>query len=67
MKKGDIISLVCSGICAILWTIRVIMDLVSQAYLNSGFTFFLHLLCGVLWTIYFVVSLKRYYSAKKEQ
>lgn len=66
MKKKivDIVAFVGSGLCAVIWAIRIILDVSKKVYIYSGFMFFLDILCTVLWIIVFVVQLKNFLRTK---
>lgn len=66
MKKTNRVAVILYGVCAALWTIRVILDIVNRTYSYSVFSFILSILCAVIWIIAFVVMLKRYLSDKEE-
>ena len=67
MKKAGCVSVILSGMCAVIWTIRVILDIVNHTVYVPGFGFVLNVLSAVLWIACFVVNLKRYLSNKEEQ
>ena len=67
MKKPGCISVIMYGACAVLWTIKVILDVVNQTNYVPGFWFVINVICAVLWIACFVVNLKRYLSNKEEQ
>ena len=67
MKKAGGVSVILYGMCAVIWTIRVILDVVNHTVYVPGFSFVLNVLCAVLWIACFVVNLKRYLSNKEEQ
>ena len=63
MKKPSRFVLILYGICALMWTVKVIVDIVeivSKTYDNSFFLFVLHIFCAVIWIYIFIVYLKNY-------
>jgi len=67
MKKPSRLTVILFGTCAVIWTIRAILEVVYQTYNDSVFWFTLNVLCAVIWIAAFVVNLKRYRSNKEEQ
>ncbi len=67
MKKPSRLTIILFGACAVIWTIRAILEVVYQTYNDSVFGFVLNVLCAVIWIAAFVVNLKRYRSNKDEQ
>ena len=66
MKKPSRFVVILYGLCAVIWTIRGMLDIVFKTYSDSGFWFVMNILCAVLWIAAFIVSLKRYRSNKDE-
>ena len=66
MKKPSRFVVILYGICAVLWTVRDILEIVFKTYNDSGFWFVMNILCAVLWIAAFIVNLKRYRSNKDE-
>ena len=64
MKKPSRLAVAIFGACAVIWAIRVILEIVYQTYNDSVFQFVLNILCTVIWIAAFVVNLKRYRSNK---
>lgn len=64
MTKPSRLAVALFGACAVIWVIRVILEIVYQTYNDSGFWFVLNILCAVIWIVAFVVNLKRYHSNK---
>ena len=67
MKQPRRLTVILFGACAVIWTIRAILEVVYQTYNDSVFWFVLNVLCAVIWIAAFVVNLKRYRSNKDEQ
>ena len=59
------ISFILYAICAVIWTIRVILD-VAFEYDRSSFVFILNILCALVWIVAAVVQYKRYRSEKSK-
>lgn len=64
MKKVSRLSVIVYALCAVIWTIRVILEIIYSAYNDSTFWFVLNILCAILWIVAFIVNLKRYRSNK---
>ena len=60
MKNPSRLTVILFGMCAVIWTIRAILDVAYQTYNDSVFWFVLNVLCAVIWIAAFVVNLKRY-------
>jgi len=48
------------GACAVIWTIRAILEISYKTYNDSVFMFVLNVLCCPIWIGAFVMALKRY-------
>lgn len=66
MKKASLLSVILFAVCAVIWTIRAILEVAYKTYNDSVFWFVMNILCAVLWIGAFIVSLKRYRSNKDE-
>lgn len=64
MKKVSGLSVILYALCAAIWTIRVMLDIAYQTYNHSFSLFVLNILCAIVWSVSFVVNLKRYRSKK---
>ena len=64
-KKGRR-GVVMLGICAVVWTVRIVFDIAYGRYMDSAFSFALNALCAILWYISFFVQLKRCRSGGEE-
>lgn len=62
-RAASLTSLILAGICAVIWTVRAILEIIFQTYRSSVFWFVLNLLCAVLWIVSFLVNFKRYRSS----
>ena len=67
MKKQSLTAAIACGFCAAIWTVRAILDLVYQTYVNSPWTLTMNLLCAAVWTVAFVVNLNRYRADRHNQ
>lgn len=61
------LNVILFGACAVIGTMRVILEVAHQTYNESVFSFVSIVLGAVSWTAAFIVSLKRYRSNKEEQ
>ena len=66
MKKLSRLTVILYAMCAVLWTIRAILEVLYQTYNDSMFRFVLNILCAVIWIAAFIVTLKRYRSNKED-
>jgi hypothetical protein len=67
MKKVSKFSVILYAICAVIWTIRAILEVADETYHDSAFWFVMNILCAVVWIGAFIVNLKRYRSDKVER
>ena len=65
MKKTNGLSVILFGFCAVIWTIRAILEVIDKTY-NSFQGFGMNMLCAVLWIAAFILNLKNYRSNKDE-
>ena len=66
MKKPSSLIVAMYGACAVIWTIKVILDVANGIVYIPGFQFVLNVACMVLWIACFVVNMKRYLSDEEE-
>lgn len=66
MKNPSRLTVILYAVCAVVWTMRAIQEVIYQTYNNSVFWFVLDILCTVIWIAAFVVTLKRYHSYKED-
>ena len=66
MKKPSRLTVILYAVCALVWTIRAIQEVIYQTYNNSVFWFVLNILFTVIWIAAFVVTLKRYHSYRED-
>jgi len=70
MKKGSIITVILFGLCAVIWSIRVLLDVIYRSFYNDSVITVLmcglNVLCAIIWIVAFVVQVKRYRSNKDE-
>ena len=66
MKKTSGISVILCAFCAVIWTIRAILEVLYKTYNDSIWGFGLNILCAVLWIAAFILNLKNYRSNKDE-
>ena len=65
MKKQSLTAAIGCGLCAAIWTLRAILDLVHHTYATAPWTMTLNLLCAAVWTVAFVINLNRYRREKQ--
>lgn len=64
MKKPSRSVLILYGVCALLWTVRAILEVVYQTYTDSVFWFALTVFCAAAWIAAFTAQMKRYNKAE---
>lgn len=67
MKKTSLAAVILVGLAAVIWTIRVLLEIVLKTYNESVFLFVLNVLCSVVWIVSFIVNLKRYRSNRENK
>lgn len=67
MKKTSLAAEILVGLAAVIWTIRVVLEIVLKTYNESVFLFVLNVLCSVVWIVSFIVNLKRYRSNRENK
>ncbi|MBQ3170042.1 MAG: hypothetical protein IJB99_09815 [Clostridia bacterium] len=66
MKKPSRLTVILFGVCAVIWTIRAILEVAYQTYNDSVFWFILNVLCAVIWIAAFILNLKRYRANEED-
>lgn len=56
MKKTSLAAVILVGLAAVIWTIRVVLEIVLKTYNESVFLFVLNVLCSVVWIVSFISS-----------
>lgn len=67
MKKTSLAAVILVGLAAVIWTIRVVLEIVLKTYNETVFLFVLNVLCSVVWIVSFIVNLKRYRSNRENK
>lgn len=67
MKKTSLAAVILVGLAAVIWTIRVVLEIVLKTYNESVSLFVLNVLCSVVWIVSFIVNLKRYRSNRENK
>ena len=67
MKKTSLAAVILVGLAAVIWTSRVVLEIVLKTYNESVFLFVLNVLCSVVWIVSFIVNLKRYRSNRENK
>ena len=67
MKRTNQFVVIASGACAVIWVIKVILDVVNETIYDPSYWIVVNILCAALWIACFVVNLKRYLSDQNEQ
>ena len=66
MKKPKRITLVLYGLCAVIWSLRVIIGVMYKEYDYSFGFFILNVLAALVWIAAFVKWMLKYCSKKGE-
>ncbi|MCD7749381.1 MAG: hypothetical protein LUH42_04970 [Oscillospiraceae bacterium] len=66
MKKSKLLNVVLYGLCAVIWTVRVVVSVVCREYDYYVGIFSLNILVALIWIAAFVKWLLRYRSEKDE-
>ena len=66
MKNTSLLVVILYGICAVIWTVRAIVEIVYQTYQDSVLMFVLSMLCALMWLGAFLASLKKYRANQEE-
>ena len=56
MKKTSLAAVILVGLAAVIWTIRVVLEIVLKTYNESVFLFVLNVLCSVVWIVSFIMA-----------
>lgn len=65
-KKVSYTTVILNGLCAFIFTVRAILEVICQTYYDSIFWFVVNIICAILLIIVFAVNLNRYRTSKKE-
>ena len=66
MKKPKRITVILCGVCAVVWTLRVVFGVVYQEYDYNFVSFLLNALTAFIWIAAFVRWMIKYRSEKGE-
>lgn len=66
MKKPKRITLVSYGLCAVIWSLRVIVGFMDKEYDHSTGFFILNVITALIWIAAFVKWLLAYHSGNDE-
>ena len=67
MKKGSLLSVVLFGLCAVIWSVKAIYEVINTPYSTTPTLLTLDMVCALCWIVAFAVSIKRYRSNKDEK
>ena len=60
-------ALILYGVCTVLWTAIVVLDVVNRAYHEDVVMFALKALCVPVWIVVFCTTLKRYRNGEYDE
>lgn len=66
MQKPKLLNIVLYGLCAVIWTVRLIVSVVCREYDYAVGLFILNILVALIWIAAFVKWLLKYRSEKDE-
>ena len=66
MKKGSVLSVILFGLCAVIWSIKAVYEIINTPYPTTPTLLTLDVVCAICWIVAFIVSIKRYLSNKDE-
>lgn len=66
MKKESLLSVILFGLCAVIWSVKAIYEIINTPYPTIPTLLTLDAVCAMCWIVAFVVSIKRYRSNRDE-
>jgi len=66
-SKNRLALVILTGLCAAIWTVRTVLDIIAKEYQAEGSGFTLQVICNLLWFIIFANQLLLYRKLKKEE
>lgn len=60
-------SVILNCLCAVIWTGRVVGDVILETYKSSLWLFLINALCAVVWIAALAMNVKRYRASKKSE
>ena len=60
MKKPSKLAVALNALCAVIWSVKVILEVVYRTYNKSGVMFGVDILCAIILIVSFIVNLKQY-------
>lgn len=66
-SKNRLALVILTGLCAAVWTVRTILDIIGKEYQAEGSGFTLQVIWNLLWFIIFTNQLILYRKLKKEE
>lgn len=67
MNKPSPLAVILCALCAVLYLIKAVLDVIYQTYNHSVFSFVLNILCVPIWVAIFILNLKRYRSGNSNK
>ena len=65
-KKTDLAIVILYGICAVVWTVLSILEvIVFKTYQDNLLKFIWNVICAIQWVFLFLLSWKRYKNGKR--
>ncbi|MBO4616860.1 MAG: hypothetical protein J5717_05880 [Lachnospiraceae bacterium] len=66
-SKNRLALVILTGLCAAIWTVRTVLDIIAKEYQAEGSGFTLQVIWNLLWFIIFANQLILYRKLKKEE
>jgi hypothetical protein len=66
-SKNRLILVILTGLCAAIWTVRTVLDIIAKEYQAEGSGFTLQVIWNLLWFVIFANQLILYRKLKDEE
>ena len=66
-SKNRLILVILTGLCAAVWTVRTILDIIAKEYQAEGPDFLMQVIWNLLWFVIFADHLFLYRKLKAEE
>lgn len=60
MKKPSKLAVTLNALCAVIWSVKVILEVIYRTYNSSAVMFGVDILCAIILIVSFIVNLKQY-------
>ena len=66
-SKNRLILVILTGLCAAIWTVRTVLDIIAKEYQAEGSGFLMQVIWNLLWFVIFANHLILYRKLKAEE